>query len=216
MGRLQDEMVKAMELKNYSPRTIEAYVAHMKAFTRLFKKSPAEMGEEEVRQYLHYLRTVKKVSTSNINIAYSALKFFYVEVLHRDWHVEKIPRPKKEKRLPIVLAPSEIRRLLEATDNLKYRVILMTIYSAGLRISEAAHLKITDIDSKRMVIRVEQGKGKRDRYTLLSPALLESLRHYYKAYRPRIWLFEGQRPHQPLGVESIQRAFRDAKKKPGS
>lgn len=216
MGQLRDQMKMELELKNYAPKTISAYLGHMTAYTRLFKKSPAEMGETEIRQYLHHLKTVKKLSSSNINIAYWALHFFYVKTLHRDWNVEKIPHPKKEKKLPVVLAQEEVKKLLEAVSNLKHRVMLMTAYSGGLRVNEVAHLKIEDIDSKRMTIRVEQGKGKKDRYTLLSKTLLENLRLYYKANRPRKWLFPGNPPHEPIDAGSIQRIFKRAKKKPVS
>ncbi|MCI0699238.1 tyrosine-type recombinase/integrase, partial [candidate division KSB1 bacterium] len=154
--------------------------------------------------------------TSNINIAYWALHFFYVKTLHRDWNVEKVPHPKKEKKLPVVLAQEEVKKLLAAVSNLKHRVILMTAYSSGLRVSEVANLKIEDIDSKRMMIRVEQGKGKKDRYTLLSRILLENLRLYYKAHRPQKWLFPGNPPHEPIDAGSIQRVFKRAKKKPVS
>lgn len=112
MGRLRDQMLMEMELRNFSPKTIQAYLWHMIAFTRLFGKSPEEMGEDEIRKYLHYLKTVKKVGWSNINIAYSALKFFYVATFHREWSLDKIPRPKGEKKLPVVLSPSEVRRFL--------------------------------------------------------------------------------------------------------
>ena len=216
MGKLRDQMKMELELKNYAPKTIKAYLGHMEAYTRLFMKSPAEMGEEEIRKYLHHLKTVKKVSTSNINIAYWALRFFYVDTLHREWKVEKIPHPKKEKKLPVVLAQEEVKKLLEAVSNLKHRVMLMAAYSGGLRVSEVANLKIEDIDSKRMLIRVEQGKGKKDRYTLLSQTLLENLRNYYRTYRPKMWLFPGKRPDQPIRVEAIQKAFQRAKKKPVS
>ncbi len=216
MGKLRDQMKMELELKNYAPKTITAYLGHMTAYTKLFMKSPAEMGEEEVRKYLHHLKTVKKVSTSNINIAYWALHFFYVKTLHRDWNVEKVPHPKKEKKLPVVLAQEEVKKLLAAVSNLKHRVILMTAYSSGLRVSEVANLKIEDIDSKRMMIRVEQGKGKKDRYTLLSRILLENLRLYYKAHRPQKWLFPGNPPHEPIDAGSIQRVFKRAKKKPVS
>jgi integrase/recombinase XerD len=216
MGKLRDQMKMELELKNYAPKTIKAYLGHMEAYTRLFMKSPAEMGEDEVRKYLHHLKTVKKVSTSNINIAYWALHFFYVKTLHRDWKVEKIPRPKKEKKLPVVLAQEEVRKLLATVSNLKHRVILMAAYSGGLRVSEVANLKVADIDSQRMMIRVEQGKGKKDRYTLLSKTLLENLRLYYKAHRPKKWLFPGNRPDEPIDAGSIQRVFKRAKKKPVS
>jgi integrase len=157
---------------------------------------------------------VKKVSTSNINIGYCGLRFFYEKVLHRKWNIERLPHPKVEKRLPVVLSREEVQQILESVHKLKYRVMLMISYAAGLRVSETAKLKLTDIDSKRMLIRVEQGKGKKDRYTLLSDKLLENLRNYYRTYRPKTWLFPGKRPDQPIRVEGIQKAFQRAKKKP--
>lgn len=216
MGKLRDQMKMELELRNYAAKTIQAYLGHMTAYTRLFMKSPAEMGEEEVRKYLHHLKTVKKVSSSNVNIGYCALRFFYVKTLHRDWNVEKIPHPKKEKKLPVVMSREEVKKLLEVVSNLKHRVMLMAAYSAGLRVSEVAHLKLVDIDSQRMLIRVEQGKGKKDRYTLLSQTLLENLRLYYKTYRPQKWLFPGSQSDQAIDPRSIQRIFKRAKKKPVS
>lgn len=214
MAKYHPQTVMEMELRNFSPKTIRAYVGHISAFAKMFGKSLEQLGENEIRQYLHHLRTVKKVSTSNINIGYCALRFFYTKVLYRAWRVERLPRPKVEKKLPVVLSREEVQQILNAVRKLKYRVMLMTVYAAGLRVSETAKLKLTDIDSKRMLIRVEQGKGKKDRYTLLSDTLLENLRNYYKAYRPAMWLFPGKRSNQPIGVEVVQKAFQRAKKKP--
>jgi integrase len=214
MGELREQMVEEMESRNFSPKTIKAYLGHMVAFTKLLGKSPSEMGEDEVRRYLQYLRKERQVSWSNINIAYSALKFFYVETLHREFPIKKIPRPKGEKKLPVVLSPSEVKAIFDMIANLKHRVILMTTYSGGFGVSEVAHLKVTDIDSKRMQIRVEQGKGKKDRYTLLSPALLEHLRTYWRYYHPITWLFPGSHDDKPIGVTTIQKVFQRAKKKP--
>jgi len=177
MGKLQHRMRMEMELRNFSPKTIKAYLWNMKAYTRHFMKSPDEMGEKEIKQYLHYLKVEKKVSYSNINIAYSALRFFYVDMLHREWHVEKIPRPKVGRKLPVVLSREALQKLFAVTANLKHRLILLTTYSAGLRVSEVAQLKITDIDSQRMQIRVKQGKGQKNRYTLLSKELLCTCQH---------------------------------------
>jgi site-specific recombinase XerD len=214
MGKLHDQMLVEMQLRNYSEKTIDAYIGHMKAYTRLFDRSPAEMGEGEIRRYLYYLKTEKKVSTSSISQAYAALKLFYTKILNRTWNIDKIPRPKQEKKLPIVLSLKEVQKLFDVTDNLKHCVILMTIYSAGLRVSEAAHLQLTDIDSTRMTIRVEQGKGNKDRYTILSKALLPELRAYYKVYRPESWLFPGSEVDRPVSTTTIQRLFQKAKKKP--
>ncbi|MCP4648557.1 MAG: tyrosine-type recombinase/integrase [PVC group bacterium] len=215
MGKLRDQMIMEMELRNHSPKTIKAYIRHVKNFTRLFNKSPAEMGTDEIRKYLHHLKKEKKVSWSNINIAYCGLKFFYTKVLHRRWDVEHIPRPRGEKRLPNILAQSELQRIFDATTNLKNCAMLMVTYSGGLRVSETSHLKITDIDSQRMLIRIAGAKGNKDRYTLLSKVALNKLRHYYKIYRPTDWLFEGKNKNNPISDGTIQKVFRKAKKKAG-
>ena len=215
MGELKDRMKMLMELKNFSQRTIECYLMYMRGYVKLNKKSPAEMGEEEVLKYLYYMRSQKKSSWSAVNIAYSALKFFYIEVMGRSWDLKKIPRPKVEKRLPEILSREEVKRLLESITNLKHRTILMATYSAGLRIREATRLKISDIDSQRMQIRISQGKGKKDRYSILSMKLLEELRGYYRIQKPKDWLFPGRDLNEPVHISSIQRAFRDAKKKRG-
>ena len=212
MGALQDRMFANMRLRNLSPRTIEAYLRHVKAFTRYFGKAPDLLGEEEVRQYLQYLLDECKASWSKMNVGYSGLKFFYVETLHRDWQVAKIPRPKGE--LPVVLSREELDELFSVTSNSKHRVIFKTIYSAGLRLSEGSKLKPYHIESSGMRIRVEQGKGKKDRYTLLSSVVLAELRDYWRAYRPTDWLFFGNDKSRPISVSTIQVAFRAAKKKP--
>jgi site-specific recombinase XerD len=215
MGELRDQMMMAMQLRNFSAKTIKCYVSMVRGFVRTFGKSPAEMGEEEVRRYLHSL-VERNVSWGTVRLAYSALKFLYADTLQQPWKVEKLPCAKREKRLPVVLSTEEVKRILEAVRNLKHRMILMACYSAGLRVSEAVHLKVTDIDSQRMQIRVEQGKGKKDRYTLLATTFCEQLRAYWKAYRPQVWLFPGSHPGKPLSERTVQVVFAKAKKKPPS
>jgi len=215
MGKLREQMKMDLELKGYSPKTQTAYLGYMKNFVRYFGRSPAKMGEEEIREYLYHLITGKDLGDSSINSAYSALKFFYETTLCRDWNVAKIPRRKTEKRLPVVLDGSEIKQLLAVTANLKHRVILMTTYSAGLRVSETAHLKVSDVDSKRMQLLVAQGKGKKDRYALLSPVTLNLLRDYWRQYRPTIWLFPGRLSNSPISTRTIQKVFENAKRKAG-
>ncbi len=213
MGKLRDQMIMELELRNRSPNTIKAYVGHMVSFVKYFNKSPDLMGENEIRQYLHYLVKQKKASWSSINISYNAFKFFYTKTLHRKWNVEHIPRPKGSNSLPIVLSRSEVIKIFDSTRNKKHRVILMTTYSAGLRVSEVAHLKVANIDSSRMTIFVEKGKGQKDRYINLSEVLLKELREYYKRYRPQKWLFPGQNPTNPIDKSTIQTIFRKAKEK---
>jgi len=207
MGKLQDQMRMDLELKNLSPRTRSCYLTWMRSFALHFHRAPDELGEQEIRGYLHYLIREKKASQSGVSQAYSALKFFYETTLKRDWNGFRIPRMQKGKKLPVVLSRQEIQAIFSATRNLKHRVVLMTIYSAGLRISEVVHLKVSDIDSQRMTIRVQQGKGQKDRYTLLSQRTLEVLRAYWKEYRPSGWLFPGKPETEPLSVSSVQRVF---------
>jgi len=215
MGKLREQMKMDLKLKGYSPKTQTAYLGYMKKFVRYFGRSPAKMGEKEIREYLYHLITGKDLGDSSINSAYSALKFFYETTLCRDWNVAKIPRRKPEKRLPVVLDGSEIKQLLAVTTNLKHRALLMTTYSAGLRVSETAHLKVSDIDSKRMQLRIAQGKGKKDRYALLSSVTLNLLRDYWRQYRPTIWLFPGRLPERPISTRAIQKTFEKARRKAG-
>ena len=215
MGKLREQMKMDLKLKGYSPKTQAAYLGYMKNFVRYFGRSPAKMGEEEIREYLYHLVTEKDLGDSSINSAYSALKFFYKTTLGRDWNVAKIPRRKTEKRLPVVLDGSEIKQLFAVSTNLKHRALLMTTYSAGLRVSETAHLKVSDVDSKRMQLLVAQGKGKKDRYALLSPVTLNLLRDYWRQYRPFSWLFPGRLPERPISTRSIQKVFEKAKRKAG-
>jgi len=196
-----------LELKNYSSKTRSCYLASVKSFALHFHRSPAELADQEIREYLHYLIQEKKVSQSAVSQAYSALKFFYETTLKRDWNGFRIPRVKMGKKLPVVLSLQEIQAIFSATRNLKHRAILMTTYSAGLRVSEVVHLKVSDIDSQRMVIRVQQGKGEKDRYTLLAQRTLEVLRDYWREYRPKDWLFPGQPAKGSLSVSAVQRVF---------
>jgi len=215
MGKLHDQMKRDLELKNYSPKTRSCYLASVKSFALHFNRSPAEMSDEEIREYLHYLIEDKRASQAAISQTYSALKFLYETTLKKDWSGFRIPRSKMVKRLPVVLSPQEVWAIFSATRNLKHRAILMTIYSAGLRVSEVVHLKVSDIDSQRMVIRVEQSKGAKDRYTLLAQRTLEVLRDYWRAYRPREWLFPGQPATQSLSISSVQEVFQKVVQKAG-
>lgn len=210
MGALYDQMKMDLELKNFSPKTVTCYLTCMVNFVRHYGRSPMEMGEEEIRKYLHYLIHEKKASQSIINQAYSAMKFFYETTLGRVWNAIRIPRSKIRKKLPLVLSMQEVQSLLDSVENLKHRAILTTIYSGGLRLGEAIKLKPSDIDGERMTILVQQGKGNKDRYTVLGEKTLELLRLYYKAYRPGEWLFPSKDPAQPLSGSSVQKVFKKA------
>lgn len=210
MGQLYDRMKMDLELRGFSPKTISCYLGCMVHFVRHYDRSPVEMGEEEIRHYLHYLIKEKGASQSAINQAYSAIKFFHEVTLGRAWNGIKIPRLKNRKKLPVVLSMEEVRSLLCCVDNLKHRAVLTTIYSGGLRLGEATHLRASDIDSERMTILVQQGKGRKDRYTLLGRRTVELLRLYYKAYRPDEWLFPSRDPARPLSGASVQKVFKKA------
>lgn len=210
MGQLYDQMKMDLELKNFSPKTVTCYLTCMVQFVRHYGRSPVELGEEEIRKYLHYLIKEKKASQSSINQAYSAIKFFHEVTLGRPWNEIRIPRSKHRKKLPVVLSMQEVQSLLTSVANLKHQAILTTIYSGGLRLGEAIHLRVPDIDSKRMTILVQQGKGNKDRYTLLGQRTLQLLRLYYKEYRPVEWLFPSKDPAQPLSGSSVQRVFKKA------
>jgi len=207
MGKLHDQMKVDLELRNLSPRTRSCYLTWVRSFALHYHRSPDELGDQEIREYLHHLIQEKKASQSGISQAYSALKFFYETTLKRDWNGFRIPRVKMGKKLLVVLSRQEIQAIFSATANLKHRALLMTIYSAGLRVSEVVHLRVSDLDSQRMVIRVQQGKGQKDRYTLLAQRTLEVLRDYWREYRPSGWLFPGKPATEPLSVSAVQRVF---------
>ena len=208
MGRLRDRMIMDMELKNLSPRTIKTYLYWMKQFTIHYGKSPEQLGDEEIRGYLHYLLKKRKASQASMNQAYSALKFFYERTLQRKWNGSKIPRSKIPKKLPVVLSQDEVQRIFSAVKNLKHLAAFMIIYSGGLRVGEAVKLRVSDIDRERMTIRVRQGKGAKDRYTILGERALEVVREYWHACHPQSWLFPGEKAGNYLSTSSIQRAFR--------
>lgn len=215
MSKLRQRMLQDMEIRNFAQGTRDTYTRAVADFARHFSKSPDQLGSEEIRTYQVYLVKRKKVSWSWLKIVVSALRFLYTVTLGRDLPIHYIPYPRKEKKLPVVLSREETARLLAAVTNPKHRVILATIYAMGLRVSEAAHLQITDIDSERMVLRIRQGKGHKDRYVTLSPILLEQLRAYWKIARPKIWLFPGSDVDRPITKNAIGQMCRGACKRAG-
>ncbi len=215
MGKLRDQMEMDMKLRRFSPKTITCYLARMKKVAEHFGKSPAELGEEEIRIYLHHLIEKRKASQAVISQSYSALKFFFEKTLQKEWNGSRIPRSRQSKRLPGVLSKHEVESIISVTRNLKHRAILITVYSGGLRIGEVSRLKVSDIDSSRMMIRVKEGKGLKDRYTLLGKRNLEILRLYWSVYRPSEWLFPGRNPDEPISTSSIQRAFKASVRRAG-
>jgi integrase/recombinase XerD len=204
MNPLRCRMIEDMQIRNLAAHTQRVYVEQLVRFARYFRRSPEHLGPAEIRMYLIYLTQERRLSASSIIVTVSALRFFYTVTLKRPWAVENdIPTSRKAKKLPVVLSPEEVRRFLGAVDNLKHRVILTVCYATGLRISEAVRLKSTAIDSQRMVIRVDQGKGHKDRYVMLPPKLLAILRDYWKRTHPGEWLFPGDRVGQPISPLTI-------------
>jgi integrase/recombinase XerD len=186
-------------------------VQQVALFARHFRQSPEALGPQEVRAYQLYLTNERKLATGSILIAVAALRFLYKVTLHKDWPLEEtIPAPKKPQTLPIVLSPEEVLQFLGCVPGLKHRTILTVCYAAGLRISEAIRLKVTDIDSKRMVIRIQQGKGQKDRYVMLSPKLLDILRTWWRVARPQGWLFPGDRAGRPITRMAVEHACQQA------
>jgi len=208
MSKLFKTMKVDLELKGYSSKTVEAYLRYTRNFLDYYQKPIEQLHTDEIRNYLHYLIVIKKCSHSYVNVNYSALKFLYKNTLNQQWNIDKIPRMKKEKKLPVILSKTEVKNILNATTNLKHKAILTTVYSAGLRISEVRNLTIKDIDSKNMQIRVRKAKGKKDRYTLLSQNNLSLLRKYWKEYQPEYWLFPGMPTTKAISARTIQGFFK--------
>jgi site-specific recombinase XerD len=207
-------MLDDLRMRNLSVHTQEAYIRAVAKFAQHFHQSPDQLERTHVREYLLHL-VQSKVSWSLYNQVRCALLFFYRVTLGKDWPKEEIVCAKSPKRLPVILSREEVRQLFAAKHRLKTRALLMTLYGAGLRVSELVQLKIRDIDSQRMVIRVEQGKGQKDRYVMLSAVLLDLLRAYWREYKPTGWLFPGQDPNQPLDRRVVQVICRGAARRAG-
>ena len=208
MTTLRQRMWEDMRIRNLSVTTQKRYLDRVAVFANYFNKSPELLGAEDIRVFLLYLIREKKFSSSSINVTVSALRFLYKVTLGCKWDIEKIHFARREKKLPVVLSSEEVMQFLKAVKNKKHKVILMTVYASGLRILEATRLKISDIDSPRMAIRVRQGKGKRDRYVMLSRKLLIILRDYWKEYRPSSWIFYGKTKNDPVSAGTVRQVCR--------
>jgi len=215
MGIFYDLMDRELRIRGFAENTRKSYLLTMRCYVRHFMRPPDQLTAEDVKQYQLFLTKERHVSWSTFNVQVCAIRFFYREVLKVDWDVEEIPYQKVGKKLPEILSGDEVVALLAAVTNRKHRAILMTLYAAGLRTSEVVHLRLSDIDSKRMMIRIDQGKGRKDRYAMLSVRLLEALRHYWLKERPAPWLFPGRDPIRPLARESIEKVFARARLKAG-
>lgn len=217
MTELRQKMIRAMELKNLSKHTQRAYLAAVTGLAKHYRQSPDEATQEMVDDYLLYLKNDKGLAPNSCGSALNGLRFFYKHVAQKefvfDYRIRKRPR-----KLPTVLTMEEIRKIIYAPGNLKHRLILMTTYAAGLRASEVVGLKPEHIDSKRMLIKIVDAKGHKDRYTMLSARLLDELRAYYKTNRPKTYLFPSQfkkKENRPLSYETIRSTYEDARKKAG-
>jgi site-specific recombinase XerD len=215
MTPLRQRMLDDMGIRNLADNTQLSYLQQVSLYARHFHRSPEELGPEQVRAYQVHLTKTRKLAPGTVSIATAALRFLYKVTLKQNWAPDDIPMPKKAFKLPVVLSPEEVAHFLGCVESLKQRTILTTAYAAGLRVSEATHLKVTDIDSQRMVVRINQGKGRRDRYVMLSPRLLEALREYWKVVRPKTWLFPGDIPGRPITTNAVALACRKAHRAAG-
>ena len=213
MTALRQRMIDDMRIRNFSPSTQDCYLRRVSKFAQYFGKSPDLLGPEDIRAYQIHLRD--QASIGLLTQAVAALRFFYRVCLEKEWTVQSIPYPKRPKKLPIVLSLEEVCQFFAAIRSIKHRAILITAYAAGLRISEVTKLRIEDLDTKRMVIQVLQGKGDKDRLVMLSPRLLRILRRYWKIDRPQPWLFPGQPKDHPISRCAVYRNCRKAAKDSG-
>jgi integrase/recombinase XerD len=214
MTQLRQRMLEELQRRNYSTGTIRLYLQHVAAFAQHFHRSPDQLGAEEIRRYQLFLIQEKKLAWSSYKQIVCALRFFYAKTLKRPFMLEDIPFPRHEQRLPLILSKEEVEQILTAPSHLKTRALLMTVYSTGLRRSEVARLRVTDIDSARMTITVD-GKGKKDRVVMLSPVLLDILRQYWRQAKPKDWLFPGKTPDQPISGNDVFAVFHNAVRRAG-
>ena len=206
------KMKQKLKLKGYSSNTQRVYLSHMRKISGFLEEKLDELEQERIKDYLFFLLEKEKVSHSFANQAISAVKFFTSEVLEKNIRLN-LSRPKKEKKLPKILSKNEVKKILNSLDNEKHKTILYIIYSAGLRVSEVVNLKCEDIDIDRMLVRIKQDKGRKDRYTLLYKLSLKKLKKYFELYKPQKWLFPGAKPTKHLTKRTVQRIFKKAAKK---
>jgi site-specific recombinase XerD len=206
---LRRRMIEDMTVRNFVEKTRNDYIRHVKTFTAFLGRSPDTATPEDLRRYQLHL-TGTGVRPPTINGTVTALRFFFTVTLDRADTVKPLTFVAEPRKIPVVLDPEEVARFLEAAPGPKYKAAFGAAYGAGLRVSEVASLKVSDVDSKRMLLRVEQGKGRKDRHAMLSPQLLELLRDWYRIARPRLWLFPGRDPLQPLTTRQLNRAVHAA------
>ena len=214
MTPLRQRMLEAMQLRGLSTKTQQSYLGAVQQLAVYFGRSPDRITPEELRQYFLYLHNDKQVSRSTSSIALSAFKFFYEYTLLQPWPLLDLVRPAKSRHLPVVLSSSEVRQVLSTVRRPQYRVCLSLIYACGLRLQEGVHLQVPQIDSARMQLHIQGGKGDKDRYVPLPPAVLTLLRRHWRTHRHPVWLFPARlldsSPNEPMAVDGVQRAFRAA------
>jgi site-specific recombinase XerD len=212
MGHFCDLLERQLQIRGRSEKTRSLYRRAMRDLVRHAKLPPDKITLEKVHAFQHHLVKERKLAESTFNVWTAGIRFFFRYVIQRDWKLDNVPYHKRSRRkLPEILSRQEVGSLFRSMVNLKHRAILMTVYSCGLRVSEAKNLRIADIDSQRMVVRIEQGKGRKDRYVMLSPRLLAVLREYYRRFRPKYWLFESEVTRGAMHVSTLQRVFHRAK-----
>lgn len=209
MGQLRDRMEADLKLGGYSRSTRKVYLLYARQFAEHYRRSPADLGADEIRAFLLHLVEVREVSSETYRQVRAALKFLYEITLRRPVEVAHLPTRRHPRRLPVVLSGSEVALLLKAVRRDKYRMILTSMYGAGLRVDEACRLQPENIDAKRRLLRI-RGKGNRERYTVLSDRLLHELRSYWKCHRPEKWFFPGRRWRQPITPDAVRLVFRKA------
>jgi site-specific recombinase XerD len=215
MGELRERMSREMQLRGFAAKTQYAYTDAVAGLVRYHGRSPDCISAEEVKDYVLHLINERKLSWSSVNVSIAGIRFFYVETLKRQDVTAGIPPRRTTRSLPEILSTEEIKRLFAVTTNVKHRVLLMTAYATGLRRGELVALKVTDIDSDRMMIRVQQGKGRKDRYTILPSRLLHELRTYWQIEQPSMWLFPGGQGRPHLRPEAAGKTYSKAKRKAG-
>jgi site-specific recombinase XerD len=210
MSVLRSQFIDQLHLKGLSDSTVENYVSNISSLSRHYKVSPLDLSAQQISDYLLHLLRDRKLFPSTVNLHIDSMKSFYALMAPGSTIMDNIPHVKNVHRLPLVLSRQEVDRMIAATENLKHRAALMLLYSAGLRLMECVNLKPCHIESQRMKIRIEQGKGKVDRYTTLSEKTLKTLKEYYRKYRPKVWLFEGQKGGEQYSARSIEVIVKNA------
>jgi integrase/recombinase XerD len=211
MTALRQRYIEDLQLRGLSPRTQDSYVRVVRKLAEHYGKPPDVLTEEELRQYLLYLKNEKHAARNTCTLALCSLKFFYQQTLKRDWPVLDFVRPARDRKLPVVLSVEEVQQILGCVRRARYRVCLSLIYACGLRLLEGVQLPVADVDGARMVIHVRHGKGGQDRYVPLPRRTLELLREYWSSHRDPVWLFPGMTPGGgPMCATGVQRAFKAA------